>query len=74
MASKKKTEQKYQANRTFSTGRRMVSQGDIVTGDDPILKGREALFDRLEYVPVETATAAPGEKRTVSRPSTKKDA
>lgn len=47
----------------------VVNPGDVVDAGDPILKGREALFDefapRVRNYPgrIEQATAAPGEKR-----------
>lgn len=62
---------------------RMVTVGALLDESDPIIKGREALFEDVDtYVetrrsdaaatrlqsPVERATAEPGEKRTVSRP------
>lgn len=43
----------------LAAGRRMVRAGDIVQADDPVVAGRDRLF-----VPVEQATAAPGEVRT----------
>lgn len=51
---------------------RIVNAGDLVDKNDPVIKGREALFEDVEtYVsdrtpaPVEQATAAPGERRDV---------
>ena len=48
---------------------RVVKGGEMVPADDPIVKGREHLFDPLEEV-VEQATAAPGELRA-TKPRTK---
>lgn len=58
--------------------RRMIRQGDLFSSDDPVVKGREALFDAVEDVVakrtpksesvVERATAEPGERRSVGRP------
>lgn len=51
-------------------GQRIVNEGDLVDATDPIVKGREALFESSERVtsrPVEQATAAPGEKRTTRK-------
>lgn len=47
-------------------GGRFVNAGDIVNRLDPVVKGREALFEPVTDA-VEQATAAPGEKRTVTR-------
>lgn len=53
---------------TFSAGPRWVRAGDIISSDDPVVAGREALFERPDdLVPVERATAAPGERRTIAR-------
>lgn len=56
-------------------GTRVVAAGELVDSDDPILQGREQYFEPVDtYVTrrsaraVETATAAPGEVRTVKRP------
>lgn len=43
---------------------RVVKAGEILDADDPVVKGREALFDPLADV-VEQATASPGEKRVL---------
>ncbi len=51
---------------------RIVRPGDLVDDADPGVKGREHLFEPVEVAAaratavVEQATAAPGEKRTVS--------
>jgi hypothetical protein len=55
----------------FIDGRTVLVQpGQLVDADDPILKGRENLFNEFEpntrsysTAKVEQATAAPGEKR-----------
>lgn len=50
-------------------------RGQVIPAGDPILKKHPALFRAYEFVPagsvgeVETATAAPGEKRSVSHPA-----
>lgn len=44
-----------------------VQQGDIRDSSDPVVKGRERLFEDPAAL-VEQATAAPGERRTVRRP------
>ena len=49
----------------FFWGQRFVAQHEIVSSDDPVVKGREHLFKVIE---VEQATAAPGEKRSVAIP------
>lgn len=59
----------------------MFKVGQLVDATDPVIKGREALFEDVEtYMSdrsatrVERATAEPGEKRSVGRPATKKAA
>lgn len=59
------------ANTTFHVGQRTVRDGDIVDSTDPIVAGREHLFDSPADV-IETATASPGERR--STPPRKKAA
>jgi hypothetical protein len=57
------------ANTSFFAGGRLVAAGELVDERDPIVTGREALFDRDDTVAVvEQATAAPGQKRTTKRP------
>jgi hypothetical protein len=51
----------------FATRERMVHSGEVFAANDPIVKGREALFGPVDES-VEQATAAPGEKRTTRRP------
>ncbi|MFD9192989.1 hypothetical protein ACFWCA_32845 [Streptomyces phaeochromogenes] len=60
---------------------RMYTVGTLVDSSDPVIKGREALFEDAEaYVSdkaarqapqVEQATAGPGERRSVGRPAKK---
>ncbi len=52
--------------------RRFVRYGQPVRADDPIVAGRESLFAKQSDMldgerPVESATAAPGEKRNTGR-------
>lgn len=52
---------------------RVVGSGDLLDSSDPVVAGRESLFEPLESFMdrrpgVEQATAAPGEVRTVKRP------
>lgn len=48
------------------TGRPLwVTAGELYAANNPVVKGREAMFEDLEDA-VEQATAAPGEKRSVS--------
>lgn len=61
-------------NQSFATtenGRpRVVRKGTAVIANDPVVKGREKLFDTAEDAvrsPVEQATAAPGEKRAATK-------
>jgi hypothetical protein len=53
---------------TFGWGQRMVREGDIVSSDDPVVRKNAALFEPILAPVVEQATAAPGERRTVTRP------
>jgi hypothetical protein len=63
---------------------RMYTVGQLVDASDPVIKGREGLFEDVEthmadkaarQAPrVEQATAEPGEKRSVARPVAKKTA
>lgn len=55
--------------------RTVVSVGRVLDASDPLVKGRESLFEPVEAQPfggVEQATAAPGEKRTTRRKSAAK--
>lgn len=58
---------------------RVVRAGDLYDETDPNVKGRENLFEPVETAAsrtaavVETATAAPGEKRSLSRRKTIKE-
>ncbi len=56
---------------SFFWGQRFVAQDEIISSDDPVVKGREHLFKTVE---VEQATAAPGETRNVTIPAKKKAA
>lgn len=53
---------------------RVLRPGDILEDTDPVVKGREAFFEPVEAQAVrerrrvETASAAPGEKRTRTVP------
>lgn len=69
---------------SFAVGWRVVPRGALVDAADPIVKGRESLFEPVvatySTVPasapvepvVEQATAAPGEKRTTPTRARKK--
>lgn len=52
---------------------RVVTAGTLLDGADPVIKGREALFEDVDtYMterapqPVERATAEPGERRSLT--------
>ncbi|GLW32270.1 hypothetical protein [Actinoplanes regularis] len=54
----------------------VMRAGDLVPDDDPCVAGREVHFELVEDVAsrtstsaVETATAAPGERRSVAKPA-----
>lgn len=52
---------------------RIVGTGDLVASDDPLVKGRESFFERVEAAArrlagIEEATAEPGAVRSVGRP------
>ena len=49
------------ASTTFFAGDRLVQAGEIVSGSDPIVKGREALFTPVQ---VTFPTVAPVEQAT----------
>jgi hypothetical protein len=58
---------------------RVINEGTLVEDGDPILTGREHLFETVETFmsdrsapPVEQATAEPGERRTVRKPPARK--
>jgi hypothetical protein len=50
------------------SSQRIVHAGDLFDSTDPVVKGREALFESAVQV-VEQATAAPGEKRSRAKKS-----
>jgi len=59
---------------------RVVRAGDLVDDKDPLVKGREHMFEtvdanvaRVSDRSVEQATSAPGEKRSVRRGRPRKD-
>ena len=61
------------ARKTFASGNTIVRKGDTVREGHPMLSQHPQLFEpvgdtvRFEWVPqVETATAAPGEKRAAT--------
>ena len=65
---------------TVLDGRRVrAAVGDVYDANDPIVKGREALFGEIDVKSSrpaatrtqETATAGPGERRSVTRPQPK---
>ncbi len=56
------------ARAAFFAAGRVVRPGDIVSDSDPIVTGREALFETVTEPGVEEATARPGEKRSTTRP------
>lgn len=65
-----------QAFADFRSGHpEIYNPGRLVDEKDPVVKGREAHFEPAEAaasrVRVETATAAPGERRERSRPAKK---
>lgn len=60
------------AKETFFVGNRKVTKGQLVNPKDPIVKGREALFEDTEKVAVpaipEQASRNPGQRRAVAMP------
>lgn len=57
------------ATTTFLVGPEVISEGTVLLSTNPVVKGRESLFEDVAEVlgvevAVEQATAAPGEKRT----------
>lgn len=57
----------------IAPGRVKVKRGQIVDSADPIVKGREHLFETPEAT-IERASAAPGEKRSATKRPAKKAA
>lgn len=57
------------ARQSFATADRSVSAGTLVDSSDPIVSGREDLFEpaAAAVAVVEQATAAPGSKRRTSK-------
>lgn len=53
----------------FAWGQRIFITGQIVSSDDPVMRRHAALFERVEVPNIEQATAAPGERRNVRRPT-----
>ncbi|MFD4258234.1 hypothetical protein ACFWR9_11535 [Streptomyces sp. NPDC058534] len=57
---------------------RVMKVGALVNDDDPVLKGREHLFEDVEAAvreaPVEDASAAPGRRRSLTRAAVKRAA
>ena len=53
---------------TFWWGQRVINQGDIIASTDPVAKAAPLLFEVVAPALVEQATAAPGERRTLTRP------
>lgn len=49
-----------------AAGRFHVREGQVLSSSDPVVAGREHLFDRVDGQ-VEAATAAPGEKRDIPK-------
>jgi hypothetical protein len=60
----------YRVKEAFAYGNAVASPGQLWSGDNPDLKGREHLFEPVEVAAArstETATAGPGESRTRSK-------
>ena len=56
------------ANTSFFVGARLVVAGELVSQADPIVAGRELLFDPVDSsAAVEETTAVPGVKRATKR-------
>lgn len=53
----------------FAVGRHVIRPGDLLDSTDPLVKGREHLFEDPDEAvrPIERATARPGEKRATRR-------
>ena len=60
---------------SFTVGPKTYKRGQRVDSSDPVIEGREDLFEQLEVI--ERATAGPGEKRMTpprKKPATAKKA
>ena len=53
-----------QPNRKKGSTKKVVNAGELVMSDDPVVKGREDLFEAPE-ASIERATARPGERRQI---------
>ena len=51
---------------------RVMRTGDLVDASDPLIKGKEHLFEPVETT-VERATAAPGERRSLPKRRARKE-
>ena len=62
------------ARETFFVGNTKITIGQLLSESDPIVKGKAHLFVTVpdDMPHVEQATAAPGQKRSVSVPAKKK--
>lgn len=51
-------------------GRQFIAEGSLFDSEHPLVQSRAALFEPVEMgdAVIESATAAPGEKRSTSRP------
>lgn len=58
----------FRARTTFFWGQRVINQGDLVDGRDPVVKVAPRLLESIDQPVVEQATAAPGERRSVRIP------
>lgn len=65
----KKPVRALRARKTFAVpGSRSFRRGDLIRSDDPVVEGREDLFeDVLNKLGVEQATANPGERRNAAK-------
>lgn len=54
------------SKQSFAVGRRIIRKGQLVSDSDPLVAGREDLFESPD-AHVEAATAAPGEARLGTR-------
>lgn len=51
---------------------RVLRAGDLVDEKDPVVKGREVMFEPVETT-VERATSAPGERRSLPKRRARKE-
>ncbi len=58
----------YRVREPFLWRGRVYAQGAVIDGAEPVVARNLVLFEVIDAPAVEQATAAPGERRTLTRP------